>query len=563
MSREISLSGNINFDGTGKYTLTNVHTADTASPPVTASSNGAFSIAASGYGFLSSPFFPTDQVYGLVAQGVFIGSSTENQTGYHDLFIAAQLGTPAFQGPYTLADLDFPTGSIFDARDSLVQLNPDGTANVSGYVTATGLAPVTQNFSGLTYSVTNGVGAVDFGGTLAPSNLIAGPKALYFSPDGSFVFGGSLTGWDMIVGVRGGATALPKFSGLYYQAGLDEDNSQVQTATAQHPASGSAVLHTYYGALNALAGGQILGHRRVLIGSAGNPTHNTYAASFSINSTGTDDSTDQEHYFFGAGGAVRIGLGNNPLLGISVALRAPALSGSGPFIDPSRITNAASSAPFTAGIAPGELITLYGTTLAAQTQYDPTFPTTLVGAQVTVNNRPAHLIFVSPTQISALVPFATAESIASIQVISNNAPSNIVTSFVNRTAPGVYTVPSGGLGYAAALHADYSLVTPASPAQAGEVIQVFVTGLGAVNPSVPDAAPGPVNPFSSAMGTIVASIGGQPANVQFDGLAPQLSGLYQVNVQVPPGLSDGSVYLSITGPDSTTAESLLPVAAAP
>jgi uncharacterized protein (TIGR03437 family) len=561
LSRAIALSGNITFDGSGTYTLTNLHTADTASPPVSAPPNGTFSIAAGGYGFLSSPLFPGDQVYGLVAQGIFIGSSTENHTGYHDLFIAAQLATPVFQGSYTLADLDFPTASIFDARDSLVQLNPDGTANATGYVTANGFAPVSQSFSGLAYSVINGVGAVDFGGTLAPSNLIAGPKALYFSPDGNFVFGGSLTGWDMIVGVRA-AAGLPKFSGLYYQAGLDEDNSQVQPATSQHPATGSATLDTYYGALNALPGGQILGHRRVLTGSAGSPAHSTYAASYSINSSGTDDSNDQEHFFFGAGGAIRIGLGNNPLLGISVALHAPALTGSGPFIDPTRITNAASSAPFTAGIAPGELITLYGTGLAAQTQYDPTFPTLLAGVQVTVNNRPAPLIFVSAGQISALVPFATAEPIASIQVISNHAPSNQVTAFVNRTAPGVYTVPSGGLGYAAALHGDYSLVTPASPAQPGEVIQVFVTGLGSVSPSVGDAAPGPVNPLSSAVSTITASIGGQPAPVQFDGLAPQLSALYQVNVQVPPGLSDGSVYLSLAGPDSTTAESLLPIAAA-
>src|SRR5215467_13653104 len=61
LSREISLSGNINFDGSGKYTLTNLHTADTASPPVSPATNGTFSIAASGYGFLSSPLFSGDQ----------------------------------------------------------------------------------------------------------------------------------------------------------------------------------------------------------------------------------------------------------------------------------------------------------------------------------------------------------------------------------------------------------------------------------------------------------------------------------------------------------------------
>src|SRR5579871_213996 len=125
-------------------------------------------------------------------------------------------------------------------------------------------------------------------------------------------------------------------------------------------------------ARSALSGGQILGHQRMLSANNGKAVHSTYAASYAINSTGADDSNNLQHYFFGAGGAIRIGLGNNPLLGISVALAAPALKNSGVFLDPTRITNAASSAPFTAGIAPGELITLYGTNLAAAAQYDPT-----------------------------------------------------------------------------------------------------------------------------------------------------------------------------------------------
>jgi len=559
LARAVSISGTITFDGNGNYSLANLHTADTASAsPSAPAATGAYSIAASGYGFLSSPLFAGDQVFGLVAQGIFIGSSTENRAGHNDLFIAARAATPVFQGAYTLAGIDFPTASIFDVRDSLIQLSPDGTGNASGYVTATGLAPINQYFSGLKYSANNGIATLDFGGAISSSNLIAGAKTLYLSPDGNFVFGGSLTGWDMLVGVR--PAGLPKFSGLYYQAGVDEDNSQVQPATPQHPATGSAALDTWYGAFTALSGGQILGHQRMLSANNGKAVHSTYAASYAINSTGADDSNNLQHYFFGAGGAIRIGLGNNPLLGISVALAAPALKNSGVFLDPTRITNAASSAPFTAGIAPGELITLYGTNLAAAAQYDPTFPGNIAGVQVRINNRPAPLIFASPTQLSALVPFATAEAIASIQVINNGTPSNTVTAFVNQTAPGVYTVPSGGLGYAAALHGDYSLVTPTSPAQPGEVVQVFVTGLGAVNPPVTDAAPGPGNPFSWATNPITASIGGAPATVQFDGLAPQLSGLYQINVQVPTGLSDGSVYLSISGPDAASSEALLPVA---
>ena len=120
------------------------------------------------------------------------------------------------------------------------------------------------------------------------------------------------------------------------------------------------------------------------------------------------------HYIFGAGGAIRIGVGKNPSIGLNVALQAPGFNGSGVFIDPTGIVNAASSALFTAGVAPGELISIYGANLASAVLSDANFPATLGGVQVLINNRPAPIFTVSPNQISAVVPFATTEQIASI-----------------------------------------------------------------------------------------------------------------------------------------------------
>ena len=62
--------------------------------------SGTYSIAASGQGFLSNPLFPGPPaailIYGMVnAQGIFVGSSTENQNGYNDVFIAAPLSNTA------------------------------------------------------------------------------------------------------------------------------------------------------------------------------------------------------------------------------------------------------------------------------------------------------------------------------------------------------------------------------------------------------------------------------------------------------------------------------------
>jgi uncharacterized protein (TIGR03437 family) len=558
LGRALSVYGNIAFDGTGGYSITGTVMDSDSGSPQSFNTSGTYSISASGYGFLSSPVSTGDSIYGLVSQGIFIGSSTDS--GFNDLFIAAPVGSSAatnasFKGPYWIAELDYPSGSPLDVRASLFQLNPDGlgnlgTVSVSGYIGGAGTTVVRQTIQGVRYAFSNGAANVTFGGSLTTQNLIAGNRYLYISPDGNFVFGGSPTGWDMFVGVRAASSAT--FGGIYYQAGVEEDESQL--------ANGFATLQTFYGSLKANSG-LILNHRRIQSVFNNSAYDFTYQDSYSLNPDGTyDDPSGFQHYIFGAGGAIRIGFGKNPYLGINVAFQSPSFSGSGVFIYPNGIVNAASSALFTVGIAPGELISIYGTNLASGSAVDATFPTTLAGVQVTVNGIAAHIYVVSPTQISAIVPYAATGPILQFQVINQDVSSNAVTMFSSLTSPGVFTLPPGGIGYAAALHPDFSIVTPSSPAQIGETVAVFVTGLGLVNPAIADGAPGPTDQLSSATSTISAFVHGQAATVHYAGLAPQLIGLYQINVEVPSGVSAGDVYVDISGPDSYTSQALLTVA---
>ena len=556
LGRALSIYGTINFDGNGNYNLSSQVFDSNVGQQQTFSTTGTYTISASGYGFLSNPLSTNDSVYGLVSNGVFVGSSTEST--FNDLFIAAQLASPvptnaSFRGTYSMVDVDFPTGIPADTRDSQFQLNPDGNGNIgtvraSGYIAASGSTVINQSIGSVRYFFSNGGANVNFAGSLTANNLLAGTKYLYLSAAGNFVFGGSPTAWDMIVGVRstGGTT---NFGGLYYQAGVTQDESQLANSFAD--------LDTFYGSLKANAG-VILGEQRFLSLFNNNPLDFTYTGSYALNADGTyDDSTN--HYIFGSGGALRVGLGKPPSIGVSVAVQGPSFSGSGVFIDPTGVVNAASSALFTSGIAPGELITIYGSNLGPGLKVDASFPTTLGGVQVMVNSRPAPIYVVSPGQISAVVPFATTELIAGIQVINNGVPSNTVTTFVNLTAPGVFTNPTGGLGSAAALHPDFTLVTAANPAQIGETVAIFVTGLGDVSPAVADGAPGPGNPFSLVTNTILVYIDGQQATPVFAGLAPGLVGLYQINVQVPSGVSSGNVTLDISGPDFYTTEATIPI----
>ena len=142
-------------------------------------------------------------------------------------------------------------------------------------------------------------------------------------------------------------------------------------------------------------------------------------------------------------------------------------------------------------------------------------------------------------------------------MINNGVSSNIVTMHVNPTTPGVYTNPSGGV-YAAAYDASTNhIVTPANPAQPGDIIEVFATGFGVVSPSVADGAAPPDSPLSYTYNTITADVDGVEAGVSLAFLAPTLVGLYQINVTIPTTTTAGDHFLDISGltPPTTAAPS--------
>jgi uncharacterized protein (TIGR03437 family) len=86
-----------------------------------------------------------------------------------------------------------------------------------------------------------------------------------------------------------------------------------------------------------------------------------------------------------------------------VGFGTPKFSGSGVYLNPIGVVNAASFAPITNPIAPGEVITLFGSGLAASSVNASSvpLPTTLGNTQVNINGIAAPLYYVTPTQIAA------------------------------------------------------------------------------------------------------------------------------------------------------------------
>jgi uncharacterized protein (TIGR03437 family) len=222
------------------------------------------------------------------------------------------------------------------------------------------------------------------------------------------------------------------------------------------------------------------------------------------------------------------------------------------------IVNAASGSP---PIAPGSFVSVYGQNLSdATTDWSSAIvngklPTSLGGVQVLVNGQSAFISYVQPTQVNVLTPPDNAVGPVEVDVVTNHGTVVAVGTMAG-ASPALFTYPLQGRFYADALFAtDYAYVAApgalpgvtSRPAQAGDYILLFATGLGQTNPPYPVgqvlSAAYPV-PDLSKMSVL---IGGQPALVQFAGMT--YAGLFQINIEVPNGIPAGDqpIALGVAG----------------
>lgn len=573
---EITASyGTITFDGAGNYTLTGTTVDNTVSNGAAQSLNvtGTYAIGSNGTGYVSNPLYPTnpsDYIYGAVSQGVYTGSSTESvigagNFGVNDIFVAIPVGSaPAnasFTSPYQTGLLDFTGANSAAIKNALFELTPNGKGNF-GTITLNGQAAnqsastVTQSISGATYNF-NSDGSATLtiplpSGVTSTNALFTGSKTIFESADGNFILGWTAAGYDIFFGVKAltitGTNSTSQ--GLYFTAALENS---------------AAGTDSYYGGTNNTgdaAGDGVLHQRLNIPGSLSYDYGSDDQIDLNVDGTTAPDFIGYQ-YIFGDGGLAFVAIGTNGNFSLVVGMHAASFSGTGVYLSPIGVVNAASFQPITASLAPGELITLYGTGLSPVTmsmQGGQTFPSNLGGVSVSIDSLPCPIYSVSATQLSVIVPYEVASNqtgLANIQVNNNGVNSNVVQMYLTDSAPGAFSQNQNGIGYAAAIHAATgALITASNPAQPGEYISLFLTGLGLVTPSVTDGALGPSNPlsvsnlynsgnFSVFFNDYTAGSVGNPGNIQYAGLAPGFAGLYQVNVQVPTsGLSAGdNVYI--------------------
>jgi uncharacterized protein (TIGR03437 family) len=227
-----------------------------------------------------------------------------------------------------------------------------------------------------------------------------------------------------------------------------------------------------------------------------------------------------------------------------------------PAINTGGVVNTAGS-PSNGAIAPGALVTIFGTNLASGMTLSDSVPlsTSVGGTSVTIAGTPAPIQFASPTQINVQAPWGIALSDsagpAAVVVTAGGNASASASVTVAASAPAIYNIG----GQALAVNSDGTLAAPANsipgiptrPAAIGDAkgLIIFATGMGAVDVPVPDGA----NSADQTRNTLNAPtvlIGGVAAQVTYSGLSPQFPGVNQINVTLPAGTPTGNnVHLQI------------------
>ena len=161
------------------------------------------------------------------------------------------------------------------------------------------------------------------------------------------------------------------------------------------------------------------------------------------------------------------------------------------------------------------------------------------------------LLYVDQRQINFQVPPGISPSTAlSIAHIERPDGTELIGNyFISASAPAIFTLNQLGFGAGAVVNQDNSVNSPSNPAPRGSVIQIFATGGGDTTPLLApgQAAPANGDPLIPMNVTPLVLIGtpkdqalNGPGELLFNGLAPGLLGVWQINARIPQNTTPGS-----------------------
>lgn len=231
---------------------------------------------------------------------------------------------------------------------------------------------------------------------------------------------------------------------------------------------------------------------------------------------------------------------------------------------PGLLTSVSAAAVYGYAVAPGTLVTGYGSGLASGTGGAPSvpLPTMLQGAQVQLtdvngNVSFAPLLFASPYQLNYQVPSGIPAGMVNVAVLNGGAQVATGVLEVQSIAPTLFTANASGSGVPAA----QVVVTASNGTQTYENVATYSASQGEFVPAPISFGSGdtltlilygtgfdqPASSTDASLQVVLASGFGLNLNAQYVGQQPDFPGLDQMNVNLPGSLAGaGQVSLTAT-----------------
>ncbi len=229
----------------------------------------------------------------------------------------------------------------------------------------------------------------------------------------------------------------------------------------------------------------------------------------------------------------------------------------------------ATGSPLVNRISPNALISVFGQdfapqgTLALIPSLDAAgrVAANLAGACLEIDGKRAPLFAATPNQINAQAPHDLTPGEAQAAVVRDcgagaelRGPETPVE--IGAVSPAFFTVlndPDGRNPLVAqhvgspALAGAPSLGAEFTPAQPGELVTLFGTGFGAVEPPLATGQiPGAAANLANAVAFTVGGIAVPPEDVLYAGASPCCAGLYQFTLRLPADIPDGDAPIAAT-----------------
>ena len=228
-------------------------------------------------------------------------------------------------------------------------------------------------------------------------------------------------------------------------------------------------------------------------------------------------------------------------------LCAGTASGAGPSYSADGIVNASN---FTPGpFAPNSVVSVFGSGLARSEHKlvdadlvpcpaslsKRCLPVEMNYVRVYVQDQPVPLLYVSATQVNFLISSTETAGPVKVRVVTEgiSGPEIIVT--LVDAAPALFSMTGG---YVIAQDSKGNLLTADSPAHGGDIVVIYLTGLGR---TTPNPAVGEIPNYGApmlALASLKVSVNGTPVDpvlIKYAGLTPGSAGLYQINLFVLEG----------------------------